>query len=380
MSYFIRGRFSRCSAVESNLRAFDSCCSFFEMSGVKEAEFNTNSTTGMGYTSIPAANVLASVVLFVALLVGLVVNSLYLWVLRFRMPRSINTTWFFHLILCCFLFTFIMPFIAVYVLVSPYWLFGSLLCKLTSSLINVCMYASVFLLTVISLDRYCLVFHPVWYRGHMNNRYATAICICIWGLTILFSSPYFAFSETRLLEDNKTAICIDYILPGSIRQKSTMQLEWVIIIFRLILGFLLPLAVMTVCYVRIALRMKKGNLARSTKPYKIMFISVASFFVSWFPYHLWYGMNGRIHRSTSNILLALAICMACMNYCFTPLLYLFITENFKKTIQKSVLLLIESVFNEIFNSLNRSFELKPEAPPSSASKTGTGEEQIEEIQ
>uniref|UniRef100_A0A6I8RK78 Probable G-protein coupled receptor 33 n=1 Tax=Xenopus tropicalis TaxID=8364 RepID=A0A6I8RK78_XENTR len=321
-----------------------------------EPEFNTNTTTGMGYTSIPAANVLASVFLFVALLAGLVVNSLYLWVLRFRMRRSINTIWFLHLILSYFLFTFIIPFIAVYVLMLSHWVFGDLLCKLISSLINVCMYTSVFLLTVISLDRYCLVFHPVWYRGHMNNRYATAICFCIWGSAILFSSPYLAFSETLLRKDNKTAICNDYMLPGSISQKSAIQLRWVMFSLRLILSFLLPFAVMTVCYVRIALRMKKGNLARSTKPYKIMFITVASFLVSWVPYHLWYGMKieeGRFHESTLEILMDLAICFTCINYCFTPLLYLFITENFKKSIQKSVLLLIESVFNETFNSFNR---------------------------
>ncbi|KAE8594272.1 hypothetical protein XENTR_v10019545 [Xenopus tropicalis] len=350
------------------------------MSGVKEAEFNTNATTGMGYTSIPAAMVLASVFLFVALLVGLVVNSLYLWVLRFRMRRSINTTWFLHLILSYFLSTFTMPFFAVSLLMFPHWPFGDLLCKLTDYLLNVCTYTCVFLFTVISLDRYSLVFHPVWYRGHMNNRYASAICICIWGVAILFNFPYLAFSQTHLLEDNKTSICIDYILSMSIWPKSATQLKWVMFSFHVILSFPLPFAVMTVCYVRIALRMKKGNLARSTKSYKVMFITVASFFVSWLPYPLWYGMIGRIDESTSNILMALAICVSCMSYCFTPLLYLFIAENFKKTIQKSVLLLIESVFNETFNSFNRSFELKPEAPPSSASKIGTREEPLEEIQ
>eukprot|EP00079_Xenopus_tropicalis_P037470 XP_017951241.1 PREDICTED: probable G-protein coupled receptor 33 [Xenopus tropicalis] len=341
------------------------------MSGVAEPESHMNTTTGTGYTSITAGKLLATVALLVTLLVGLVVNSLYLWVLRFRMRRSINTTWFFHFILANVIFTFTMPFLAAYMAMHPVWIFGSFLCKLLNTLYSVCMYASVFSLTVISLDRYSLVFHPVWYRGHRNNRYASAICICIWGSAILFSSPYFAFRQTRLLEDNRTTICYnDYTLSGSIWPKSATQLRWVMFSFHVILGFLLPFAVMTVCYVRIALRMKKGNLARSTKPYKIMFISVASFFVSWFPYHLWYGMKieeGRFHKSTLEILMVLTIGLTCINYCFTPLLYLFIAENFKKSLRKSVLLLIESVFNETFNSqLNRSFEDKSDAPPSSA--------------
>ncbi|KAE8594267.1 hypothetical protein XENTR_v10019540, partial [Xenopus tropicalis] len=289
------------------------------------------------YTAIPTANILSTVILLVSNLFGLVVNSLYLWVLGFRMRRSINTTWFFHFILSNLLFTFIMPFLAVYLRTDPSWVMGTFLCKSIHSLFSVCMYTSVYFLTVISLDRYCLVSHPVWYRGHRNNRYATAICICIWVWAILICSPHFAFRQTRLLEDNKTICYNDYTLSGSIWPKSATQLGWVMFSFRLILGFLLPLAVMTVCYVRIALRMKKGNLARSTKPYKIMFISVASFFVSWFPYHLWYGMRiaeGRFQKTTKDIMMVLTTLFISFNYCFTPLLYLFIAENFKNSLSR----------------------------------------------
>ncbi|OCT56355.1 hypothetical protein XELAEV_18000213mg [Xenopus laevis] len=327
-----------------------------------------NTTTGT-YKSIPTANLLSTVALLVTMLFGLVLNTLYLWVLRFRMRKCVNTTWFFHLILANVVFTFIIPFLAAYTVTHPHWILGSFLCKFINSLLSVCMYAFVFFLTVISLDRYSLVFHPVWYRAHMNNRCASAICISIWGLAILFSSPYFAFRQTRLLEDNTTTVCDnDYTLSGSIWQNSELHLRWIMFSFHLILGFLLPFAVITVCYVRIALRMKKGNLVRSTKPYKILFITVTSFFVAWFPYHLWYGMSieeGRFHKSTLKILMVLTVSLICFNCCFTPVLYLFIAENFKKSLRKSILLLIESVFNETFNSLNRSFEDKSDVPSSS---------------
>ncbi|OCT73310.1 probable G-protein coupled receptor 33 [Xenopus laevis] len=317
------------------------------MSGATGVTFQIYTETT--YTTIPNANILSTVILLVSNLFGLVVNTLYLWVLGFRMPKSINTTWFLHLILSNLLFTFIMPFLAVYLLTDPHWIMGSFLCKSIHSLFSAVMYTSVFSLTVISLDRYSFVCHPVWYRGHMNNRYASTICICIWGLAILFCSPYFAFRQTRLLEDNTTAICYnDYTLSGSIPQNSAIQLRWVMFSFRLILGFLLPFAIITVCYVRIALRMKKANLARSSKPYKIIFIAVTSFFVSWFPYHLWYGITieeGRFHKTTVDIMMVLTTVFICFNYCFTPLLYLFTADNFKETLKKSVVLPIESVLN-----------------------------------
>ncbi|OCT73309.1 probable G-protein coupled receptor 33 [Xenopus laevis] len=329
-------------------------------------DFHMNTTTRLTYSLITPANILVTITVLVSNLFGLVVNSLYLWVLRFRMRKSNNTTWLFHYILSNLLFTFVMPFLAVCLIMNPHWIMGTFLCKSIHSLDSVCMYASVFFLTVISLDRFSLVFHPVWYRRHMKNLFASAICISIWGLAILFSSPYLVFRQTRLLEDNKTTICYnDYTLSGSIWQKSAIQLKWVMFSFRLILGFLLPFSVITLCYVRIALKMKKGNLARSSKPYKIIFIFVASFFVSWFPYHLWYGMTieeGRFHKTTLDILMVLIICFICFNYCFTPLLYLFIAENFKKTLRKSVLSLIESALNPF----NRSFEDKSDMTANSS--------------
>ncbi|XP_041427622.1 probable G-protein coupled receptor 33 [Xenopus laevis] len=316
------------------------------MSGATGVTFPMNTTTEKTYIGIPTVNIISTGIVLVSNAFGLVVNTLYLWVLGFRMRRSISTTWFFHLMLSNFLQTLIMPFIAVYLITDPRWVMGTFLCKSMHSLFSAVMYSSVFTLTVISLDRYCLVLHPVWYRAHMNNRYASAICISIWGLAILFCSPYFAFRQTRLLEDNKTTICYnDYTLSGSIQEKSV---RWVMYIFRLIFGFLLPFAVITVCYVRIALRMKKANLARSSKPYKILFIAVISFFVSWFPYHLWYGITtaeDSVHKTAVDIMMVLTAVFNSFNYCFTPLLYLFTAENFKEALQKSVLSLIESVFN-----------------------------------
>ncbi|MEE6514919.1 hypothetical protein FKM82_023363 [Ascaphus truei] len=331
------------------------------------SDFQINSTAGRGPANIPTSQLISALVLLLTFLFGLIGNSLYLWVLGIRMSKTVNTTWFFHYILANVVFNFTIPFLAVFVLMYPHWMFGTLLCKLINSLLSLCMYAAVFLLTVISLDRYLLVFCPHWYRRHMNPRYASAICLLLWGLAILCSSPYLAFRQVRYMQDNKTTICYnDYTFSGrwDEQQKLHRQVKWSMFYFHLLLGFLLPFFVITICYLQIALKMKSERLARSNKPFKIIFIAITSFFISWIPYHVWYGMsveNGRFPQSLLNKLQVLATCSVCFNCCFTPILYLFIVESFKVVFRKSILSLIESAFKEGFVSGDRSQDDKSEA-------------------
>ncbi|KAM8927822.1 putative G-protein coupled receptor 33 [Pelodytes ibericus] len=305
--------------------------------------------------------VVVGLLLVITFIFGLVVNNLYLWVLGFRMNKSINSTWFFHFIVSNLVFTLILPFILVFFLMYPHWIFGLFLCKVINALISVAMYTSVFVLMVISLDRYLLVFHPHWYRSHMKSRYATIICLILWALSILCSSPYLVFRNLR--QENGTTLCFnDYSMSRTWEsQRREQQIKWAIFSFRILVGYLFPFFVIAFCYLKIALKMRKEKLAKSSKPYKIIFIAILSFFVSWMPYHAWYAMGvekGRFQESTLNAMMILTLCLTCFNSCFTPIFYLFIVESFKKMFKKSILSLVESMFSEAFVSLHKSLEEK----------------------
>uniref|UniRef100_A0A8C6WPW5 G-protein coupled receptors family 1 profile domain-containing protein n=1 Tax=Neogobius melanostomus TaxID=47308 RepID=A0A8C6WPW5_9GOBI len=51
---------------------------------------------------------------------------------------------------------------------GSHWPFGLLLCKLTYFMFNFNMYSSVFLLVLISVDRFVMVMFPVWSRNHRS--------------------------------------------------------------------------------------------------------------------------------------------------------------------------------------------------------------------
>lgn len=321
--------------------------------------FHFNPSDGPADQTVLAPIVTSTVFLLFTFVFGLVVNTLYLWVLGFRTRRSVNTTWFLHLILGNLVFILSIPFFTVFVIMRPRWIFGPFMCKMINSLISMEMYLTVFVLTVLSIDRYCLVFHPIWYRKYMNPKKASLMCLLLWFLSLFFSSPYFVFRQVK--HENNITVCYnDYTVSG---QWNEQRVKWIMFTTRLFLGLIVPFAVITACYLQIIVKISKENLGRSKKPYLIIGIAVVSFFVSWTPYHVWYGMSaqpGRFPESLLNTLFGITICLACINSCFTPILYLFTVDNFKMMFRKSLLDLIELVVNDTFSPANRSLDEKRE--------------------
>lgn len=323
-----------------------------EMPTQPTSDFNVSSSNGtIPHLSSSGPSLTSAILFFVTFAFGLVVNTLYLWVLWFRMTRNVNTTLFFHLILANLMVTFVFPFAAVYFIMEPHWVFGLFMCKLINSLVSLGMYVSVFLLTVISVDRYCLVFHPHTHKRYMNPRSASITCLLFWVLAFGFITPYLVFRQVRN-EGNVTICYNDYTLSGRWGEK---RVKWVLFSIRLVMGFVIPFSIITFCYAKIFIKMKKERLARSRRPYRIILIAILSFFISWTPYHLWYGMGvekDKFPQSVLKSLQVLSTCLTCINSCFTPVLYLFIVESFKNMFRKSILAIIELVVNETFTSMN----------------------------
>ncbi|XP_030069227.1 probable G-protein coupled receptor 33 [Microcaecilia unicolor] len=313
---------------------------------------------------IKLVNLLLAAFYYITFLFGIVANSLFLWVLGFKMKNTINTIWFFHLILANFIFVILMPFIGIYYLMFPDWIFGQLMCKLINFLISLCMFAAVFLLTIISIDRYLLVVHPLWSRCHRTTKCASIISAVTWVLALVFSAPYLAFRETHRDEQNKTICYNNYAFSNDWEDLNTQNLrkkvQWLMFVFRLLLGFLLPFVTISFCYLTIAFKMKMKNLTKSKKPFKVIITAIISFFLCWTPYHVFYGYSiyPDNYPELLNIFKAVSSYSACINSCFTPILYLFIGQNFKQVFRRSIMTFFESAFNENTDDMDQVHEYR----------------------
>ncbi|XP_070616350.1 chemerin-like receptor 1 [Erythrolamprus reginae] len=280
----------------------------------------------------------------VACLLGVTGNGLVIWIAGFKMEKTVNVVWFLNLALADFVFTFFLPLSIAYTALGFHWPFGRFLCKLNSSLAFLNMFASVFLLTVISLDRCLLVILPVWSRNHRTPRLAWAVALVTWGAALLLSSPYFVFRDTALSVRNVTSCYNNFALSSNYSSEESRRL-WrkrhrAMILARFGFGFLLPFTVIAVCHGVVAFQVQRRRLAKSHKPLRIIAAVTASFFLCYAPYHAlslleMSKMSGSpAVKKALHMGIPLASSLAFLNSCLNPLLYVFVgLKSFRRSVR-----------------------------------------------
>ncbi|KAM4652320.1 chemerin-like receptor 1 [Discoglossus pictus] len=291
----------------------------------------------------------------VAFILGTTGNGLVIWITGFRMKKTVNTVWFLNLAIADFIFTLFLPLSIAYTALGFHWPFGNLLCKLNSTIAFLNLFASVFLLTVISIDRCVSVVLPVWSQNHRTPRLASIIALLVWSLALIASLPYAVFRDTKM--ENGQTFCFNNLSlledGESLEAKKLSSLRHrAIIITRFILGFLIPFTVIVCCYTVIALRLHRNPISTSTKPFKVIIAVLISFFVCWFPYHVFSFLElSTQHNADSNLYIIVFIgipitsSLAFLNSCVNPFLYVFIGRDFKKKFW-SILSVFEKAFSE----------------------------------
>lgn len=177
------------------------------------AEINSTDLYPQSTPTVRPQEILSMVILGLTFLLGLPGNGLVLWIAGLKMRRTVNTIWFLHLTLADFLCCLSLPFSLAHLILRGHWPYGLFLCKLIPSIIILNMFASVFLLTAISLDRCLMVYKPIWCQNHRNLRTALIICGCIWVVAFIMSAPVFIYRQTFVRDDHE--ICSYNFGPSS---------------------------------------------------------------------------------------------------------------------------------------------------------------------
>lgn len=310
-------------------------------------------SSGHSPVDITPLNLAVAIFIFVSFLVGTSINGLFLWVLGRKMKRTVNTLWFFHLILTYVLSSSCILFLAVYLLLGFHWVFGIMMCKAVNFFGSLGVFTTVFLLTVISLDRFLLIHHPVWSQYNRNISRARRVIIGVWFTSFTLSAPYLAFREIQVVENGKIKCVNNYALSSDWDDPKTEALRdrihLTLFLIRFLLAFLIPFCIILGCYCGMGREMKKKKLARNRKPIRVLTAAVVSFFVCWLPYHLYHAsllFKGAPDRLRLSLYVIFVIVM-CFNFWVTPILYLLVGETFQKICKTSVLALLKKAFVDI---------------------------------
>ncbi|XP_054724911.1 rhodopsin-like [Uloborus diversus] len=213
---------------------------------------------------------------------------------RYRRLRSPANTLIVNLAVSDMCNGFLHP-MAAYSSFMGAWMFGKLGCELYAALCGLFGLVSIVTLTVIAVERFMVISVKPWYRGVLFTQEKAKLAILfIWVYCLVIIVPPFLGWGAFVPEGFLTSCSFDYL------SRSATNRSYFIYIF--ILGFTLPITVISICYafiIRTILQnekdMKKNNVKKVyTKPKKrndykaaemVMFV-IAMFLLSWTPYSL----------------------------------------------------------------------------------------------
>uniref|UniRef100_A0A8D0H8J2 G-protein coupled receptors family 1 profile domain-containing protein n=1 Tax=Sphenodon punctatus TaxID=8508 RepID=A0A8D0H8J2_SPHPU len=292
----------------------------------------------------------ASLVIYaLVFLVGVPGNAAVIWVTGFEMKRTVNTIWFLNLsvsdLLCCLA----LPFLAALLINDHHWALGDFACRLIPSLIILNMFASVLVLTAISVDRCALVTKPVWCQNHRSLSLAWGVCGVSWLLALLLTVPSFIFRRARHeVLSSKVTCGTDYSRAG----RNQHIAEVLVAIFRFFCGFFIPFVVITTCYGLLLAKVQGSRFLRSSnKTLRVVLVVIVGFFVCWLPYHV-VGLilacqsgNTPLFHGALNAD-PLVVSLAYVNSCINPIIYVIVGQDFKEKMQRSLRAVLHNVMRE----------------------------------
>ncbi|KAG8587056.1 hypothetical protein GDO81_005553 [Engystomops pustulosus] len=277
------------------------------------------------------------------IILGVPGNGLVIWITAFDIKRSVNTMWFLNLAVADLLCCLFMPF-TIMSLTLGHWPLGFYTCKVIPPIASITMFASILLLTMISIDRCLLVVKPVWCQNNRTLGKAYVACAVIWTLAIVFNIPSFIFWDIN--QSKKKDKCVyNYRI---IRDKGDQRMEYSITICGLLTAFILPLLVMVTCYTILIIRVRK-RFTQRTKIMKVVLVVIVGFFICWLPYHVT-GMIAVLNPEDSFTykfhLDEIFIAFAFMNNCINPIIYVVMGQDMKDRAKKSIRIILRNVLEE----------------------------------
>ncbi|XP_012681548.2 nociceptin receptor [Clupea harengus] len=271
-------------------------------------------------------------VYMIVCVVGLVGNCLVMYVIvRYTKMKTATNIYIFNLALADALVLATLPFQGTDVYLG-FWPFGNALCKAVISIDYYNMFTSVFTLTVMSMDRYVAVCHPVKALDMRTPHKAKLVNIGVWVMASAFGVPAMVMGDMDLEEGIECIIA----LPDP---RSYWDPVFGTCVF--LFSFLIPVAIISVCYSLMVKRLrsvrilsgskeKDRNLRRITR---MVLVVVAVFVVCWTPVQIMalaktLGFN--LHSLLTVVLMHFCIALGYVNSSLNPVLYAFLDENFKR--------------------------------------------------
>ncbi|XP_019655105.2 cysteinyl leukotriene receptor 2 isoform X2 [Ailuropoda melanoleuca] len=262
--------------------------------------------------------------------------SIYVFLQSYKKSTSVNV-FMLNLAISDFLFTSTLPFRADYYLRGSNWIFGDLTCRIMSYSLYVNMYSSIYFLTVLSIVRFLATVHPFRLLHIASIRSAWTLCGIIW---ILIMAAAVVLLNNGSERKGSAVLCLELNINKIVKLQTMNYIA-------LVMGFLLPFCMLSICYLLIIRALLKVEVPESglrvshKKALITIIIALIIFLLCFLPYHILRTLHllvwevdiceEKLHKAV-----VITLALAGANSCLNPLLYYFAGENFKEKLRSTL--------------------------------------------
>ncbi|KAK7895443.1 hypothetical protein WMY93_020768 [Mugilogobius chulae] len=215
------------------------------------------------------------------------------------------------------------------------WYFGLIYCRFHNFFPIAAIFASIYSMTAIALDRYIAIIHPLHQR--LSSTETRVVIVIIWILALLLAFPQLARIQHTGLSENIFCLC------GCA-------------------DLLLPLCIMGCAYTAVGITLwgseipgdssehYKEQLLAKRKVVKMMIIVVCTFAVCWLPYHIYFLLHQFCpdileHVYIQQVYLAI-MWLAMSSTMYNPIIYYCLNSRFRSGFQQILCCYVSRVVKE----------------------------------
>ncbi|XP_038572874.1 2-oxoglutarate receptor 1-like isoform X2 [Micropterus salmoides] len=215
-------------------------------------------------------------------IVGLVgnVTSIVIYLTKLR-PLKSSSIIMVNLALTDLLYVLSMPFLVYYYSNMDVWTLGDFMCRLVRFGFHFNLYGSILFLTCLAVFRYVVVIKPLRAAQVQQKFWGIIACSVVWVVAAAEITPMLTMISLGP-HDNNTS-CLDFA--STVPVDNIRVYGWLLTA----LGFLLPLAVVFMCYIGIVKELAKGPYTASPcrmRARRVTVLILVVFVVCFLPYHI----------------------------------------------------------------------------------------------
>nr|XP_033812684.1 neuromedin-K receptor [Geotrypetes seraphini] len=213
------------------------------------------------------------------------------------------------------------------------WYFGEAYCRFHNFFPITAVFASIYSMTAIAVDRYMAIIDPL--KPRLSATSTKVVIGSIWILAFLLAFPQCLYSRTKVMPER--TLCL-VAWPGD-------EKHFTYHVIVIVLVYCFPLLVMAITYTIVGITLWGGEIPGDTsdkyheqlkakrKVVKMMIVVVVTFAICWLPYHIYFivtALNKQLTRwkYIQQIYLA-SFWLAMSSTMYNPIIYCCLNRRFR---------------------------------------------------